>query len=103
MTAYNIVRMRVKAGHEEQFLALHRDMDKSMQPAMRANGFRKGAIVKTGERSYCFLGEWESMEGIAKSRAEMVANLDRMRPMLEDLGNGLGVTDPVSGDAVLEF
>ena len=43
------------------------------------------------------------MEGIAKSRAEMVANLDRMRPMLEDLGNGLGVTDPVSGDAVLEF
>lgn len=103
MTAYNVVRMRVKVGHEEEFLALHRDMDKAMQSTMRANGLRKGAIVKTGERSYCFLAEWESMEGIVKSRAEMVANLDRMRPMLEDLGGSLGVTDPVSGEAVLEF
>ena len=32
----------------------------------------------------------------------MIAQLDRMRGMLEDLGGGLGVTDPVSGDAVVE-
>jgi len=29
--------------------------------------------------------------------------LDSFRDMLEDLGGGLGVTDPVSGEAVLEI
>ena len=32
----------------------------------------------------------------------MIAGLDRFRDMLEDLGGGLGVTDPVSGEVVLE-
>ena len=33
----------------------------------------------------------------------MIAILDGKRDLLEDLGGGLGVTDPVSGDAVLEL
>jgi hypothetical protein len=33
----------------------------------------------------------------------MIASLDKMRTLLEDLGSGLGVTDPVSGEAVLEI
>lgn len=32
----------------------------------------------------------------------MIEGLDTMRDMLEDLGGGLGVTDPASGEAVLE-
>ena len=32
----------------------------------------------------------------------MIANLDMIRDLLEDLGGGLGVTDPVSGEAVFE-
>jgi len=31
----------------------------------------------------------------------MIATLDSFRDTLEDLGNGLGVTDPVSGPVVL--
>ena len=103
MTAYNIVRMRVKPGREGDFLELNRSMDEAMTQQMTKNGFRRGAIVKTGERSYCFLGEWESMDAIIKSRPDMVKDLDRMRDLLEDLGGGLGVTDPVSGEAILEF
>lgn len=30
----------------------------------------------------------------------MIGTLDRFRHMLEDLGGGLGVTDPVSGEVV---
>jgi hypothetical protein len=30
----------------------------------------------------------------------MIATLDSFRDRLEDLGGGLGVTDPVSGEAV---
>ena len=31
----------------------------------------------------------------------MIATLNKMRDTLEDLGGGLGVTDPVSGPVVL--
>jgi hypothetical protein len=30
----------------------------------------------------------------------MIASLDKVRHLLEDLGNDLGVTDPVSGEVV---
>jgi hypothetical protein len=33
----------------------------------------------------------------------MIASLDKIRAHLEDLGGGMGVTDPVSGDVVLEL
>ena len=42
------------------------------------------------------------MEALVAARPAMVAALDEHRGKLEDLGHGLGVTDPVSGEAVLE-
>jgi hypothetical protein len=33
----------------------------------------------------------------------MIATLDTFRETLEDLGGGLGVTDPVAGPVVLEL
>jgi hypothetical protein len=60
-------------------------------------------MIKTGERSYCLIGEWDSMDKLAASRPKMIAVLDTLREMLEDLGHGLGVTDPVSGDVVVEL
>ena len=32
----------------------------------------------------------------------MIARLDEIRGLLEDLGGGLGVTDPISGETVFE-
>ena len=58
---------------------------------------------KAGDRAYCVVSEWESMESIVNARPAMITQLDRMRSMLEDLGGGLGVTDPVSGEAVVEL
>jgi hypothetical protein len=66
-------------------------------------GMRKGSVVKTGDRSYCFIGEWDSFDNIVTARPTMIAILDGFRDMLEDLGGDLGVTDPVSGEAVVEF
>jgi quinol monooxygenase YgiN len=54
MTAFNIVRFRVKPGHQEQFIAQHR----SMNPDLK--GFRSGSLVRTGENTFCFIGEWTS-------------------------------------------
>jgi len=61
------------------------------------------ALVKTGDQSYCFVGEWDSFDNIVAARPGMLGMLDSFRDMLEDLGNGLGVTDPVSGETVLQL
>lgn len=97
MTAYNIVRFRVKPGCEQQFIDLH----KSANPAFK--GFRGGAVVKTGERTFCFVGEWTSFQKIADARPIMIGLLDSMRDLLEDQGGGRGLTDPVSGEVVVNL
>jgi len=97
MTAFNIVRCRVKPGHEEHLIAAHRGR------RLGVPGFRGGALVKTGERSYCIVGEWTSHQRMVKARPKMIAILDTFRDDLEDLGAGLGVTDPVSGEVVVKL
>jgi hypothetical protein len=96
MTAWNAVRFRVKPGYEDEFLAAHRALRE------RFPGARKVALFKTGDRTYCIVGEWTGMTAIAKARPKMIGLLDSFRHTLEDLGNGLGVTDPVSGEVVFE-
>ena len=95
MTAFNAVRFRVKPGRDQDFLDAHKNI------AADWPGLRHVNLIKTGEGRYCIIAEWDDMEALAKARAMMIATLDRMRDTLEDLGGGLGVTDPVSGPVVL--
>jgi hypothetical protein len=97
MTAYNVVRFRTKPGSEEQFIELHRQLRPSFK------GLRSGALIKTGDRTFCFVAEWTGMQKIVDARPQMISLLDQMRNLLEDLGGGLGVTDPVSGEAVVSL
>jgi antibiotic biosynthesis monooxygenase (ABM) superfamily enzyme len=95
MTAFNAVRFRVKPGRDQQFLDAH----KKVQPNWP--GLRHANIIKTGDHTYCIIAEWTDMESLAKARSEMIQTLDSFRDTLEDLGGGLGVTDPVSGPVVM--
>jgi heme-degrading monooxygenase HmoA len=97
MTAFNVVRFKVKPGNEQQFVDAHR----KVRPAFK--GFLGGSLIKTGDQTFCFVGEWRTFQNIANARAQMIAFLDGFRDMLEDLGSGLGVTDPVSGQAVAKL
>ena len=97
MTAFNAVRFRVKPGQDQAFLDAHKNIKSAWQ------GIRHANIIKTGDRTYCIIAEWDSMDALAKARPEMVKTLDSFRSMLEDLGGGLGLTDPVSGSVVLEL
>jgi hypothetical protein len=97
MAAYNVVRFRVKSGREKAFEQYHRDL------GLELPGAKKMALIKTGERTYCLVGEWNRLDSIVAARPEMIGILDGVRDMLEDLGGGLGVTDPVSGEAVVEL
>ncbi len=97
MTAFNVVRFSVKAGLEGAFVAAHRNV------AQDWPGIRHANIIKTGEDRYCLIAEWDSLEALAAARPAMVATLNSFRDALEDLGSGLGVTDPVGGPVVLSL
>ena len=97
MTAYNVVRFRVKPGRDREFIDLHR------KAPVNFKGWRNGALVKTGDQTYCFVGEWDNFNSIVAARPNMIGMLDSFRDMLDELGNGLGVTDPISGEAVLQL
>jgi hypothetical protein len=97
MTAFNAVRFRTRPGREDHFVEGHR------QAQVEFAGLVRAALVKTGERSFCFVGEWESMDRIVAARPQMIGMLDRFRDDLEDLGGGLGVTDPVSGEVDVDL
>jgi hypothetical protein len=95
MTAFNAVRFRVKPGRDQEFLDAHKTVQTDWP------GLRHVNIIKTGERTYCIIAEWSDMDALAQARSKMIATLDSFRDTLEDLGGGLGVTDPVSGPVVL--
>ena len=95
MTAFNVVRFKVKPGMEAAFLDVHRGV------AGNWAGLRHANIIQSGEGRYCIVAEWESMDAMAASRPQMIATLDSFRATLEDLGGGLGVTDPIAGSVVL--
>jgi hypothetical protein len=97
MTAFNVVRFRVKPGRESEFIAAQRKSHPDFA------GFKQFVLIKTGDRTYCAVGEWDSYQSMVAARPKMIAMLDTFRDTLEDLGGGLGVTDPVSGEVVLEM
>jgi len=94
MTAFNVVRFRVKPGMEDEFVESHRKLRPEFE------GFLGGSLIRTGEQTFCLIGEWRSFPSIVAARPQMIAILDAYRDMLEDLGGELGITDPVSGEAV---
>ena len=96
MTAFNVVRFRVKPGHEAEFIEAQKKSREDLA------GSKRFTMIKTGDRSYCIIGEWDSMQNLVAARPKMIARLDTFRNMLEDLGGGLGVTDPVSGEVILD-
>ena len=91
MTAFNAVRFKVKPGRDQEFLDAHKKVQADWPGLKRVN------MIKTGEHSYCIIAEWSDMDALAKARPNMIATLDSFRHTLEDLGGGLGVTDPVAG------
>ncbi|KRP96295.1 MULTISPECIES: hypothetical protein [Bradyrhizobium] len=95
MQVYNVVKFKVKPGQEGAFLDAHRD-GKAKWP-----GLEHGVIIRTGDQTFCLIGTWSSQDALVAARSAMIKTLDSFRPVLEDQGNGRGVTDAVSGEVVL--
>lgn len=97
MSAFNIVRFRVKPGRKEDFIAAHR------KAATDWPGLRHANLVQVGERGFALVAEWDSEEALAEARPKMIETLDTFRDCLEVLSPKLGVTAPISGPVVLEM
>jgi hypothetical protein len=96
MSAFTIVRFQAKPDQVEAFERAYCGIDRTMP------GLKRFVLVKTGDRSYCSIGEFESFDHIVSARTTMRANLDTFRHHLEPFDEALGVTDAVSGDAMLD-
>ena len=97
MTAFNAVRFKVKPGRDQEFINAHAEVQRNWP------GLRSVNLIKTGEQEYCIIGEWDDMDALAAARPQMIATLDSFRDTLDDLGEGRGVTDPLSGPVVLQL
>ena len=94
MEFMNIVRVKVKPDHIEEYMQLNEEF-----PVYE--GQKMSRLVKTGDNTFCYVGIWDSEEAIATQRDAMIAGLDKMRHTLEEISPDLGVTDPVSGPVVI--
>lgn len=97
MSAYSVVRFRPKPGQHAEFESLFRSLPRNFQ------GLRKFSLVRAGEDIYFSVAEWDSFDHLVAARPKMVGNLDAFRHTLEELGEGRGVTDAVSGESVIEL
>jgi hypothetical protein len=95
MAAFNAVRFRVKPGRDQEFLDAHKNVHLDWRGLKHAN------IIKTGDHTYCIIAEWTDADALVDARPKMIATLNSFRDTLDDLGNGLGVTDAVSGPVVM--
>ena len=94
MTGFaSCVRFVVKPGNEDVFLGKLKEFKLPV-------GALSHTAVSTGERSYCTFVSWKDESDLANARPEMIAFLDSIRDLLEELSPELGVTDPVSGPIV---
>ena len=95
MKYMNVVKFQVKAEHLSAFMESQRT-----QPDW--DGQLESRMIQTGERTFCGYGLWTSQEAMSAAMGSMVAWLDTVRHMLDEISPELGVTDAVSGPVVHE-
>ena len=88
MVAFNILRARVRPEFEAAFLKSNDDPGGEVQ-----RGLRCMSLVRTDERCYCLVGEWDSLDALEAAQPVLGAWLARMRPMLVE-------TDELAGRVV---
>ena len=93
MQYMNIVRMRVKPEHIEDYI-------QALKTQPKWPGQLESRTIRFAENGFCGYGLWESQEAMMAQMDHLVSWLDTVRPMLEELSEELGVTDAISGPVV---
>jgi len=85
----NVVRSKVKEGKKDEYMK-------------GTDGLISMKQIQTGHNNMCIIGEWKGEQSIAKARDKMIAGLDIVRSLLEEISPELGVTDPAAGPVIME-
>ena len=95
----NVVRSKLKQDKKDKYMKKLKEFFNNMKGT---DGLISMKQIQTGPNSMCIIGEWKDEQSIAKARDKMIAGLDTVRPLLEEISPALGVTDPVSGPVIME-
>ncbi len=95
----NVVRSKVKEGKKDECMKKLKEFFNNIKVTEGLISMKK---IQTGPKTMCTIGEWENEEALAKARDKMIAGLDSVRSLLEEISPELGVTDPVSGPVIME-
>ena len=95
----NVVRSKVKQDKKDEYM---KKLKEFFDHTQGTEGLILMKLFETGPNNMCIIGEWKDAQSIAKARDKMIAGLDTVRPLLEEISPALGVTDPVSGPVIME-
>ena len=95
----NVVRTKVNEGKKDEYMKKLKQIFDNMKGK---EGLIAMKQIQTGPNNMCIIGEWKDEQSIAKARDKMIAGLDSVRSLLEEISPELGVTDPVSGPVIME-
>ncbi len=98
-TFMNVVRSKVKKGKKDELMKKFKEFFDNMKGT---DGLILMKLIQTGPNNMCTIGEWKDGQSIAKARDKMIAGLDTVRLLLDEIYPELGVTDPVSGPVIME-
>jgi len=95
----NVVRSKLKQDKKDEYM---KKLKEFFDNTRGTEGLISMKLIETGPNNMCIIGEWKDAQSIAKARDKMIAGLDTVRPLLEEISPALGVTDPVSGPVIME-
>ena len=95
----NVVRSKVKQDKKDEYM---KKLKEFFDNTRGTEGLISMKLIETGPNNMCIIGERKDAQSIAKARDKMIAGLDTVRPLLEEISPALGVTDPVSGPVIME-
>ena len=95
----NVVKSKVKEGKKDEYMKKLKEFFNNIKGT---DGLISMKQIQTGPNTMCIIGEWKDEQSIAKAREKMIAGLDGVRSLLEEISPELGVTDPVSGPVIME-
>ena len=95
----NVVRSKVKQDKKDEYM---KKLKEFFDNKRGTEGLISMKLIETGPNNMCIIGEWKDAQSIAKARDKMIAGLDTVRPLLEEISPALGVTDPVSDPVIME-
>ena len=95
----NVVRSKIKQDKKDEYMKKLREFFDNMKGTEELISMNQ---IQTGSNNMCIVGEWKDEQSIAKARNKMIAGLDTVRLLLEEIAPELGVTDSVSGPVIME-